>query len=183
MEQEEKTSFFNHALRWAIINGAIGIFIFVILYVVDYALMVNWKMGIVGLVIGLSVVSYATVDYRKSIGGFLSYGKAWQYGFVVFAIAGLISVIFNMLLYNVIDSELPQKLTDVALENQRGMMENFGAQPDQIDKAIEEARARTENQFKIGGMAIGYGIQLVIYTILSLVTAIFGRRNPPMDQM
>jgi hypothetical protein len=183
MEQEEKTSFLNHAGKWGLINGAIGIFIFVVLYVVDYALMVNWKMAVVGLVLGLSIVSYASVDYRNSIGGYMSYGKAWQYGFVVFAISGIITVLFNILLYNVIDSELPQKLTDVALENQRSMMENFGAPPEAIDKAIDEAKARTENQFKIGGMAMGYGIQLVIYAVLSLITAIFGRRNPPMDQM
>jgi len=184
MEQEEKApSFLNHAAKWGIINGAIGIFIYVILYVVDYSLMVNWKFGIVGLVIGVSVISYAVVDYRNSIGGFLSYGKAWQYSFVAFAIGGIISTIFMILLYNVIDTELPAKLVDVSMDNARSMMENFGMPADQVDTEVEKTRERTENQFKITGTLMGYGISLVIFAILSCVTAIFGRRNPPVDQM
>lgn len=184
MEEQEKTpTLVNHALKWGVINGAIGIFLYVILYVVDYALMVNWKLGLVGLAVGLSVIIYATIDYRKSIGGFLSYGKAWQYGFVAFAVGGLVIILFQMLLYNLIDSELPQKLTDVSIENQRSMMEGFGMPSDQVDREVEKARGRTENQFKIGGMALGFLIQLVVFAVLALITAIFGRKNPPVDQM
>ena len=184
MEQEEKANtLFSHAIKWGVINGAISIVIYVILYVVDYSLMVNWKFGIVGLLIGVTLISYATVDYRNSIGGYLSYGKAWQHGFIAFATGGLISMIFMALLYNVIDSELPAKLTEVTLDNTREMMEGFGMPADQIDGEVEKARERTENQFKIGGQALGFAISLVVFAILALVTAIFGRRNPPVDQM
>lgn len=183
MEQQEKGTMFNHAIKWGVINGAIGILIYVILYVVDYSLMVNWKFGIVGLLIGLTLISYATVDYRNSIGGYLSYGKAWQHGFVAFAISGIISMIFLALLYNVIDTELPAKLTETTLDNTREMMAGFGMPEDQIDGEVEKARERTENQFKIGGQALSYGISLIIFAILACVTAIFGKRNPPVDQM
>lgn len=184
MEQEEKApTLFNHALKWGIISGAISIVIFVALYVINYALMVNWKFAIVGLLIGLTIVSYAGVDYRKQIGGLMPYGQAWQHGFLTFAVSGLISILFSLLLYNVIDTELPQKLTDVSMETTREMMEGFGMPADQIDSEVEKAKARTENQFKPGGMAIGYLIQLVIFAILALVTALFARKNPPQDQM
>lgn len=184
MEQQENTpTLLNHALKWAIINGALGIVIFVILYVIDYSLMVNWRFALVGLAIGLTVVIYGGIEYRKSVGGFLSFGKAWQHGFLVFAIAGIVSLIFMAVLYYVIDPELPGKLTEVSLENQREMMGNFGMPPEQVDAEVEKARERTENQFKIGGMGLGYLIQLVIYSILALITGLFVRKNPPVDQM
>lgn len=184
MEQQENApTLVNHALKWGVISGAIGIVIYVLLYVVDYTLMVNWKFGLLGLAIGLGIVIFATIDYRKSVGGYLSYGKAWQHGFVVLATSGIITLIFMMILYFVVDPELPQKLTDTTLDNTREMMEGFGMPADQIDGEVEKARERTENQFKIGGMALGYGIQLIVFAVVALITAIFGRRNPPVDQM
>jgi hypothetical protein len=183
MEQQEQPSLLNHALKWGFICGAVTIVFTVLLYVIDYSLMVQIKFALIGLVIGLGLVSYAGIEYRKAVGGFLPFGKAWQVSFITFAVSGLIYVLFNMLLYFVIDPELPSKLVDAAVENQRAMMENFGAPADQIDGELEKARGRTENQFKFGGMLMGYGISLIIYTVLSLITGLIARKNPPMDQM
>jgi hypothetical protein len=44
------------------------------------------------LFIGLTI--YAGINYRNEIGGFLPYGKAFQHGFVLMAVSGLISTIF-----------------------------------------------------------------------------------------
>jgi hypothetical protein len=88
-----------------------------------------------------------------------------------------------MLLYFVIEPSLPEQLTEASLDNARAMMENFGADADSIDAEVEKARERTENQFKVSGMAMGYGISLIISAVLSTITALFGRKNPPMDQM
>jgi hypothetical protein len=63
------------------------------------------------------------------------------------------------------------------------MMENFGAPADQIDSEVEKARGRTENQFKIGGMAFGYLIQLVVFAVLACITGAIAKKNPPLDQM
>jgi len=48
-----------------------------------------------------------------------------------------------------------------------------------MDKAMEDARSRTENQFTVSGLALAYGIGIIVYAVLSLITAIFVRKNPP----
>jgi hypothetical protein len=85
------------------------------------------------------------------------------------------------LLYTVIDPDLPAKLVDAAMENAAAMMQRFGMPEDQMDKALEDARARTVNQFSVGGLGMGYGIGLIIYAVLSLITSIFVRKNPPEE--
>jgi hypothetical protein len=67
------------------------------------------------------------------------------------------------------------------MENAEKMMESFGMPADQMDKALEDARTRTEGQFSVSGLAISYGIGLIIYAVLSLVTSIFVRKNPPEE--
>ena len=184
MEEQEKTpTLINHALKWGFICGAVSIFLIVVLYVVDYTMLVQFKFLLASIVISLVLVSYAGIDYRKSIGGFLPYGKAWQHGYVTLAVSGVTYMIFTLLLYNVIDRELPEKLVEASLDNARAMMENFGAPANSIDAEVEKARARTENQFKPSGQALGFGISLIIYAVLALITALFSRKNPPVDQM
>jgi hypothetical protein len=179
MEEKETPTLFQHALRWGLIVGAISIALTVVAYAIDYGMLANWKFGIFvfALLIGLAI--YAGINYRNEIGGFLAYGKAFQHGFILMAISGLISTAFTALLYTVIDPELPAKLTEVALDNAQKMMEGFGMPEDQMDQAMEDARKRTEDQFSIGGLGMGYGIGLIIYAVLASITSIFVRKNPP----
>jgi hypothetical protein len=179
MEEKETPTLFQHALRWGLIVGGISIALTCVAYAVDYAMLANWKFGIFvfALLIGLTI--YAGINYRNEAGGFLAYGKAFQHGFMLMAISGLISTAFTALLYTVIDPELPAKLTEVALENAQKMMEGFGMPEDQMDQAMEDARKRTENQFSISGLAMSFGIGLIIYAVLSSITSIFVRKNPP----
>ena len=182
MEEKETPSLFQHALKWGLIVGAISIALTCVAYAVDYALLANWKFGIFVIVLFIGLAIYAGINYRGETGGFIVYGKAFQHAFIMMAISGLISTAFTILLYTVIDPELPAKLTDVAIENAEAMMKNFGMPEDQMDKAMEDARKRTENQFSVSGLAMGYGIGLIIYAVLSLITSIFVRKNPP-DEM
>jgi len=172
---------YRHALKWGIITGIVSVLYVIILYVIDYTLMVQVKVGLIALALYLGMAIYAGIEYRNSIGGFLSYGKAWQHAMIVFAISALISTLFNMVLYNVIDTELPGKLTEAAMENQRAMMQNFGTPEDQIDKALEQGRSRTANQYTLGGMAVNYLIILAVSAILALISSIFVKRNEPVE--
>ena len=179
----KQTTLFQNSLKWGLIVGGISIALTCVLYAVDYALLANWKTGIVMFVLFIGLAIYAGMTYRKEIGGILAYGKAFQHGFILFAISGLVSTIFTIVLYTVIDPELPAKLTEVALQNAQAMMENFGMPEDQMDKAMEDARKRTENQFSTSGLAMTYGIGLIIYAVLALITALFVRKNPPDEEI
>lgn len=181
MEEKETTSLFQHALKWGLIVGGISIALTCVIYAVDYALLANWKTGIVIFVMFIGLAIYGGINYRNEIGGYLSYGKAFQHGFILMAISGLVSSIFMVLLYTVIDPELPEKLVKVGMENAQAMMESFGMPEDQMDKAMEDARKRTENQYTVSGTSMGYGIGLIIYAVLSLITAIFVRKNEPVE--
>ncbi len=178
-----QTTLFQHALKWGLIVGAISIVLTCVFYAVDYALLANWKTGIFIIVLFIGLAIYAGINYRNEIGGLLPYGKAFQHGFILMAVSGLISTIFSIVLYTVIDPELPGKLTEVALENAQAMMEGFGMAEDQMDKAMEDAKKRTENQFSLSGLAMSYGFGLIIYAVLSLITALFVRKNPPDEEI
>jgi hypothetical protein len=176
-------TFMNHAIKWGGITGAASVILTMLLYAVDYSLMVQLKVLFIFLAIYFGIVIYAGIDYRKSIGGFMSYGKAFQHGYLIFIISGLIATVFSMLLYFVIDPDLPEKLTDASIENTRSMMESFGTPEDAIDNALEQAKEATEKQFTASGIALGYVRILVVSAVMALISAIFVRKNQPVDLM
>ena len=179
----EKPSLVQHAIRWGLIMAGVSIVMTILIYVVDYTVMVQFKFLGISLLIYLGLTIYAGINYRNAIDGFIPYGKAFQHGFLVLAISGLVGTIFAFILYNVIDQELPQKLTDAAVENAREMMEKFGAPEDSIEPALEKARVDTADRFTVMGQAKGYLFALIFSAIISLITSIFVKKNQPVEMI
>ena len=171
----------NHAIKNGVILGIISLLLVVVIYAIDFAFMASFKfLGLV-LVIGLGYVIYSGISYRNEIGGFLPYGKAFMHGFVVLAVSGLISTAFNILLYHVVDPELPQKLTEAIIRNTEETMASFGMAQEGIDQATASMRTDMPDQFSIGGLAFGFVKALIWYCIIALITALFVKKNVPLE--
>lgn len=179
MEETNSPTLFNHALKQGLILGVINIILTMLLYIADYTLMVDWKISILFFLIYIGYTIYAGIGYRKEIGGFIPFGKAFQHGYLVFIISGLLATIFNLVLYNVIDPELPGKLTEATIEKTVAMMEGFGAPEESIDKTVADTRTRMEGQFSFVGSLIGYAVILGVSAIFALITGAIVKRNQP----
>lgn len=171
----------NHAVKNGVILAVISIVCVMIIYVVDLTILATFKFLALILVVGLGYVIYAGINYRNEIGGYMSFGKAFQHGFLVLAVSGLITTVFNLLLYFVIDPELPDKLVNAIIANTEEMMAGFGAPQDRIDTQIEQMRGELPNQFTVGGLCLGYLKGLIFYAIIALITSLFVRKNEPVE--
>ncbi len=180
-QPEETTSLFQHAVRWGLISGIIVVLLTVVYYVVDISLIVNWKVGLLTFAIYIGFAIYAGIQYRGLEGGYLAYGKAFQHGLVLFAIAALVSTAFNLVLYTVIDPELPGKLADAAVAQTESMLRGFGTPEDAIEEAMDKARGDMENQFSPAGVAKSYLYALIGCAVFALITALFVRKNEPVE--
>lgn len=179
-EEKTPTTLLNHAIRWSLIIGLISGVLSLLLYAVDYTLLADWKVGIFSLIIFIGLTVYAGINYRNEVGPYLAFGKAYQHGFIVFALSGLISTVVNLLLFQVIDTELAGKVTEAALENTAAMMANFGAQEDQIDKTLEETRKSMAAGYTVFGQIKSYGIMLIVSAVLALITGLIVRKSEPV---
>jgi hypothetical protein len=179
--ESEQPSLYNHAAKFGAIMGIISIALVIVLYVVSLAFMATFKFLLLILVITIGFVIYAGINYRNETGGYLSFGKAYLHGVAVMLVAGLLSLVFNLVLYSVIDPELPQKMTDIVIENTESMMAGFGAPQASIDEAIDKMKIDLPEQFSTTGMLIGFWKQLVGYLIFALITALFVRKNQPVE--
>ena len=110
---------------------------------------------------------------------FFTFKSAFLTTFFTFVVAGLLGTVFNLLLYNVIDTGLSETLTDASIEQAESMMERFGMPEDQMDEALEKARADATDRFSIGGQLMGFVYGLIFYAVISLIVgAIIKKKNP-----
>ncbi len=178
-ENTTQNSFLNHAVKFGLILGAISIILTMLVYIADYALMANWKFGILSFLIYIGFTIYASINYRNEIGGFMPFGEAFKHGYVVFIVSGLVATLFSFVLYNVIDTELPQKLTDVTIQNTTEMMEGFGAPEASIDEAIEKMKVDMPKNYTTLGLLKTYGIMLIVSAVFALITGAISKKKQP----
>lgn len=169
----------KHASKNGGILGAISIILTLVIYIVDPTFLANWWIGFVFLFLNLILVVYLGIGYRKEIGGYISFGHAWQYSIVAFAVGGLVSTLFMILLYTVIDPGVKEIIIEASLENTEKMMRSFGTPDEAIDEALENARSSTEDALTPFGIIKNYFIAMIIYAIISLITGAIIKKNKP----
>src|SRR5690606_31480436 len=172
-------SLMNHALKWGGIFAGISIVVVMLIYAIDYTMMAGFTFMLIMLAVGLGFVIYAGINYRNEIGGYIAFGKAYLHGFAVCAVGGIVTTLFNLLLYKVIDPELAQNLTEAIISNTESTMQRFGAPQDSIDQTIDKMREDMPNNFSAFGLIKGYFTSLIWYAILSLITGLVVKKNQP----
>jgi hypothetical protein len=177
MEQTETPNLFKHAARMGAIGGGIGILFTILIYVADIRLMADWKIGIFFLLFYLGYVIYAGIQFRKESGGYLSYGKAFQHGYITLIVGGFISTLFSIILFHVIDPSIPETLTQASIEKTEEMMAGFGMSEDKIEEEIE--KQNIPSRFTVVGQLTQLGWGLLVNAVIALITSLFVRKNQP----
>ena len=167
----------DHALKSGVILGVVGILISLTAYIIDPLLMIKWWFSLSSLVLFIGLVSYFGIQYREMLGGFVSFKIAYIYSILTFVLAGLIGTAFSILLFQVIDPDLPQLMSEAIIEQTVEMMEGFGANQEIIDEAIEDADPAAS--FTVMGQIKSFGMVLIFYAVMSLITGAIIKRKVP----
>ena len=91
----------------------------------------------------------------------------------------VMSVTFNIILFNFIDLELAEKVKQVTMESTSSFMKKMGAPTAEIIKAVKEIE-KSDN-YSIGKQIQGLFINIVVSSLFGLIlAAIF--KSKPKDQ-
>jgi len=181
--EEDQPSLQSHVVKWGLIIGIIGIILALVIYMIDVKMMVGFTYILLSLGISIALIIYAGIEWRKSTGGFLTFKNAFLVTFFTLVVAGLLGTVFNFLLFNVIDTELGETLTDASIEQAERIMERFNMPEDQMDEALEKARDDAEGRFSIGGQLMGFVYALFIYAFIALIVSLIIKKKNPEEEI
>lgn len=180
---EEQQTPMQAAIKPGLTIGLLSLAITYIAYFIDSTLLASGWFGLVSLVIMVALIIYFGIQYRSEIGGFMTFGTAFNFSFISMIISGIVGLIGLILLYQVVDPSLPQVLADEAFQTSLKTMESFGANPDALPPAqLEEMRKATGDSFTLMGQIKGFGFLLIFYAIVALILgAILKKRDKSLD--
>ncbi|MDF2157628.1 DUF4199 domain-containing protein [Algoriphagus sp. CAU 1675] len=174
---------FKAAIKPGLTIGLAALVITYLAYFIDSSLLASGWFGLVAFVLFFVLIIYFGKQYRAELGGFMSFGTAFNFSFIAMIVSGLIGLVGQILLYHVIDPSLPGVLADHSLDTALKMMENFGASPDALSpEQLDEMRERTMSSFSVSGQIKNFGFGLIIYAIIALIlAAILKKRDKSLD--
>lgn len=164
-----------------LLTGLVVTIYMALLYAAGISFLSNWWLTILMYPIVIGLLCYFTARLREE---FQSEPFSFKQTFLVFLsmsmIATLVSAIWNIILFNVIDTSLAKELSELILEQTRDMMEKWGAPDDTIKQTLKEMKD-LPSQFKPLAQLKSWLSGGIFLTIVSLICAAFLKRKTPAN--
>ena len=118
---------------------------------------------------------YYLLQYKKSQDGSIDFRTAFSICTGILIASGFILLVFNILLFNIIDPRFSSELLDVTINTAVVQLEAFGMSDEQISSAIE--MMESEANYSPMNMLKGFGFTIVGYTLFGLLVAAITKKN------
>lgn len=161
----------KNGVTYGITLGVILALITATMYSIDLKLFVSNWTGPSIFVINLIVSILLLVKTKKELNGFFSFKDAFTTYFIAILTSILISTLFSILLFNVIDPEAKETISEYLIKYMAEMLQNFGTPASSINEAL--AKMRESNPFSTLEQLKGLVFSLALYSILGLILAAF----------
>ena len=161
--------------KYGIYYGVISILIQLISF---YVVPINiWLQMLVGIIIMCVTFYLAGKEERNDKGGVLTYGEALKTTFLTGFVGLVISTLFLIILIQLVDPGLVEKLTQMSMDAARGMMESFGMPEDQMAEALEKAEEDAANSFTPVRQLINIFTGSIMVLIVAAIMSIFIKKE------
>jgi len=160
----------NISVKYGVIGGLI-VTTFVLIQYFTGTLASMW-MGFIPLVVTIVIIVMAAKQTKKAQNGLISLKDAFIAAFITGVIVSVFSLVVQLLLFKVIDPDLPQAMEAQMIENTVEMLEKFGTPENVIDETVGEIQGTIKDAYTIKGMTMSYVKGLFFQAFLALIIAL-----------
>lgn len=167
------------AFKWGLITAAVVIIYTVLMYIINWELMVNMWMGFLGLAVMIVLLRSGVKEIKNNQGGYISLSEALFAAFLMYIIASFLNMLFSYALMTWIDPNLPVLMKEKTIQTTVEMMQKFGGSEEDINKtldaldAVDTASFGTQFWNFVKGSAFGFVISFIIAIIMRKKRPVF----------
>lgn len=160
----------KNGISYGIITGVVSALITTAIYSIDLNLFVKWWLGIMIFIVYIVISIILLSKTKKELKGIYSFKEAFTTYFISAVIGILISVGFNILLFNVIDPSAKDAINEIVIKYTAETMQKFGAPSASITEAVKKMQENNpystiellkSSIFSIAGSAL-FGLLLAL---------------------
>ena len=168
-------------IKQGLLTGGVVTIYMALLYAAGITYLSNWWLTVLMYPIIIGLLCYFTARLREE---FQDQPFSFKQTFLVILsmsmIATLVSTIWNIVLFNAIDTSLAKELTELILVQTRDMMEKWGAPDDTVKQTLKEMKD-LPSQFKPLAQLKSWLSGGLFLAIVSLICAAFLKRKTPTN--
>ncbi|MDX1333399.1 MAG: DUF4199 domain-containing protein [Robiginitalea sp.] len=150
------------SLNYGLILGGLAVIFGIMLYLSDAYVTQSPVNSIISIAMSIGVIFWGILNFRKANGGYLSVKQALKLGAGIALVAGILSVIWTVILSNVLDPDFPSKMMDLQLAE---AAKTTNLTPEQLQQ---------QKEIGLQFWWFGYPVILVVNIIIGLVIGLVG---------
>lgn len=166
----------KNGITYGVISGLVSILITTLIYTIDLKLFISMWVGLVSIVAYITIGCVLLIKTKKDLSGIMSFKQGFTTYFISAVIGILISVFFNILLFNYIDPAAKDTVKEYTIEYTVEMMEKFGTPASAINEAVKGMQ--DVEQFSTFELLKGSIFTIAFSAVFGLIlAAIFKSKN------
>lgn len=166
----------KNGITFGIITGLTSVLITALIYSINLNLFTSPWIGFANLALYFTIAVVLLVKTKKEFKDTFTFKDAFTTYFISALIGIVISVVFNIILFNFVDPSAKDTIKELTLKYMVSAMEKFNTPAETINKAINDMKEN--DQFSIIGLLKGSLSNIVFCTIFGLILAAFFKSKP-----
>ena len=127
----------KNGITYGVITGLVSILITTLIYTIDLKLFISMWLGLSIIATYIIIGCILLIKTKKDLKGIMSFKEGFTTYFISAVIGILVSVLFNILLFNYIDPAAKDTVKEYTIEYTVEMMEKFGTPASAINEAVK----------------------------------------------
>lgn len=160
----------KNGITFGVIMGVFSVLVTACIYAINLELFISMWVGVISMVIYLTLGVVLVTRTKKQLGGQITFKEAFTTYFIAAVIGSTISVLFNIVLFNLIDPGAKETLKELTMKYSVEMMQKFGAPASSINEAVREMQK--QDNYAPGSQLFGLIFSFVFSAIFGLILAL-----------
>ena len=165
-------------IKNGLIMAGISVGYYLIAYLFNEDLFANFWIGIGMWVLFFVILLMGVFSVKKLQEGFISFRDAVSVFTLPWIVNVLISIVFTILLFHVIDADLAARVSELTIETTVSFMEKVGTPQEAIDQTIEEMQK--QDNYSISKIFLGNLSSIIFALIVGLIVAAIAKKEKPV---
>jgi hypothetical protein len=170
----------KNGITYGIITGVLSVLITTLIYVIDLKLFTSTWLGFLSIAMYIIVGIVLLSKTRKEFKGSLAFKDAFTTYFISAVIGIMISVIFNIILFNYIDPAAKETIKELTMKYTVEMLQKFDTPASAINDTIKSLEEN--DQFSVFKLLQGSLFSILISALFGLILAAFFKTKSSFPQ-
>lgn len=169
----------KNGITFGIITGVFSALITATVYAVDLNLFTAWWVSLINISLYLIIGIVLLSKTKKELNGIFPFKDAFTTYFISAVVGILISVVFNIILFNFIDPSAKEAIKEISIKYTVEMMEKFGTPTSAINEAVK--KLQENDQFSIIELLKGSVFSIIFSALFGLLLALVFKSKPSQE--